>query len=206
MDHALRTFVDRRGELTNTNFHGRNLYKPKTLLENPSSHALYFKDDYNFDDRNPRARSVLDIGRYHLDREFSKKVKKEKKKLKLENEFGENGNRIYRDNKGNIIPTYNIGADGTRKNPEPKDVGLRDLFWEAEVDGDELAINQPLGFDSSDNEGEERKEATLGINEHFANIESIVNNENRVGLANLYENPDGFDNYDLFKEERWKFL
>lgn len=47
MDHALRAFVDRR-ELTNTNFHDRNGYKPKTLLENPSTHALYSKNNFDF--------------------------------------------------------------------------------------------------------------------------------------------------------------
>lgn len=117
--------------------------------------------------------------------------------MKFENEFDENGNRIYRDNKGNIIHTFNIGAHRTHKHPEPEDLGLRDLFWEPEVD--EPTINHPVGLDSSDDEEVERKEATLVINKHFANIESGVNNKNVIGLANLFEDPDGFEDYDLFK-------
>ena len=68
-------------------------------MENPSPFSLLFKDKYNFNERNPKTRSILDIGRYHLERDFRKKVEREMKKLrqKRSHEFDENGTRIYKD-------------------------------------------------------------------------------------------------------------
>ena len=136
-------------------------------MENSSTFSLFFKDKYNFIERNSKTRSILDIGRYHLERNFGKKVEKEKKKLKKRpGEFDENGNRIYKDEEGHIIPTFNIGADIKRNNAEPEDLGLRNLLKENWEDNSE--INHPVPQDSSDEENEERKEATFGINEHFS--------------------------------------
>ena len=68
MDHALRTFVDNRGGLTNTTIRRINDSKPKHLMENPSTFSLFFKDKCNFDKRNQKTRSILDMGRYRLER------------------------------------------------------------------------------------------------------------------------------------------
>ena len=55
------------------------------------------------------------------------------------------------------------------------------MFKENREDNSE--VNHSVFQDSSDEEDEEeRKKAILGINEHFANIESAINNENRLGL------------------------
>ena len=84
MDHALKT-------ITNTTIRGINDPKPQHLKENPSMFSLLFKDKYNFNERNPKTRSILDIGRCGLKRDFRKKVEKEKKKLrqKRSHEFDE---------------------------------------------------------------------------------------------------------------------
>ena len=75
---------------------------------------------------------------------------------------------------------FKIGAGGKQNNAELEDLGLRNLFKEDQKDNSE--INYPVPQDSSDEEDEEeRKEATLGINEHIANIESAVNNETGLG-------------------------
>ena len=153
----MRTFVDNKGGLTNTTIRGINDSKPKHLMENPSTFALFFKDKYNFNERNPKTRSILDIGRYRLQRNFRKKVEKEKKKLKKRSdEFNENGNRIYKDEEGNIIPTIDIGANGKQNNAETEDLGLRNLFKEDGEDNSE--INHPVPQDSNDEEDEEEKE------------------------------------------------
>ena len=163
MDHALRTFADNRGGLTNTTIQGINDSKHKHLMENPSTFSLFFKNKYNFNERNPKTRSVLDIGRYHLERNFRKKVEKEKKKLKKKtDEFDENGNHIYKDEEGNIISTFNIGADGKQNNAEPENLDLRNLFNEDGEDNSE--INYPVPQDSSDEEDEGE---ITGIQEYF---------------------------------------
>ena len=64
-------------------------------------------------------------------------------------------------------------------NVEPEDLGLRNLFGEY----NNSEINHPVPQDSNDEEDDkERKEATLRINEHNANTESTVNNENGLGV------------------------
>ena len=203
MDHALKTFVDNRGgTLTNIMIRGINDPKPQHLMENPSAFSLLFKDKYNFNEGNPKTRSILDIGRYRLEWDFRKKVIKGKKKLrqKRSDEFDENGNRIYKDKEGNIIPTFNIGADGKHNNVEPEDLGFRNLF--GKYNNNE--INHPVPQDSSDEEDEkERKEATLGINEHFANIESVVNNENDMGLLPAI---DEQEDQEYFDQNKWRFF
>ena len=71
MDHALKPFVDNRaGTLTNTTIRGINDPKPQHLMENLSTFSLLFKGKYNFNERNPKTRSTLDIGRYCLERDF----------------------------------------------------------------------------------------------------------------------------------------
>ena len=203
MDHALRTFVDNRGGLTNTTIRGISDSKPKHLMENPSTFLLFLKDKYNFNERNPKTRSILDIGRCRLERNFRKKVEKEKKKLKKKtDEFDENGNRIYKDEEGNIIPTFNTGADEKQNNAEPEDLRLRNLFQEDGEDNSE--INYPVPQDSSDEKDEEdRKEATLGIKERFENIESVVNNENGLGLL---PTTDEQEEQEYFDQNRWCFF
>ena len=58
--------------------------------------------------------------------------------------------------------------------------------------------------DSSDKKDEkERKEATLDINEHFANIESVVNNENGLGLLPAI---DEQEEQKYFDQNRWRFF
>ena len=58
--------------------------------------------------------------------------------------------------------------------------------------------------DSSDEKDEkERKEATLGINEHFANIESVVNSENGLGLLPVIDKQEQQEHFD---QNRWRFL
>ena len=178
MDHFLRLFVDNGGGLINTTIRGINDSKPKHLMENPSTFLLFFKDKYNFNKINPKTGSILDLGRYRLKRNFRKKVETEKKKLKKKTDkFDHNGNRIYKDEEGNIIPTFNIGADGKQNNAEPEDLGLRNLFKQDREDNNEINYPVPQGSNGEKDE-EKRKESTLGINQHFANIESIVNNEN----------------------------
>ena len=118
--------------LTNTTIRGINDLKPQHVMENPSTFSLPFKDKYNFKERKLKTRGILDIRRYRLEREFRKKVEKGKKKLrqKRSDEFDENDNRIYKNEEGNIIPTFNISANGKHNNVEPKDLGLRNLFGE----------------------------------------------------------------------------
>ena len=65
-----------------------------------------------------------------LDKKSKKKNKKKKIRQKRSDEFNENGNRIYKDEQGNIIPTFNIGSDGKDNNVKPEDLGLRNLFGE----------------------------------------------------------------------------
>ena len=203
MDHALKTFVGNRGgTLTNTTIRGINDPKLQHLMKNSSMFSLLFKDKYNFNERNPKTRSILDTGRYRLERDFRKKVEKEKKKLRQKrlDEFDENSNRIYKDREDNIIPTFNIGADRKYNNIEPKDLGLRNLFGEHNNN----EINHPVPQGSSDKEGEEeRKEVALGINEHFANIESVVNNENGLGLLPA---TDEQEEQEYFDQNKWYFF
>ena len=149
-------------------------------MENPSTFSLFFKDKYNFNERNPKTRNILDIEVYHMEKNFRKKVEREKKNLKEKTDESD-GNHIYKDEEGNIIPTFNTGADGKQYNAEPEDLSLRNLFKEDRKDNSE--INYPVPEDSSDKEDEEeRKKATLGINKHFTKIESIVNNESGLTL------------------------
>ena len=61
---------------------------------------------------------------------LDKKSKKKKKRQKRSDEFNETGTRIYKDEQGNIIPTFNIGAYGKHNNVKPEDLGLRNLFGE----------------------------------------------------------------------------
>ena len=80
MDHALKTFVDNGGTtLTNTTIREINNPKPQHVMENPSTFSLLFKHKYNFNERNPKTRSILDTGRYHLERDFTKKSRKKRK-------------------------------------------------------------------------------------------------------------------------------
>ena len=65
--------------LPNTTIKGINDPKPQYLMENPNSFSLIFKDKYNFNERNPKTRRFLDIGRYRLERDFRKKSKKKRK-------------------------------------------------------------------------------------------------------------------------------
>ena len=65
-------------------------------------------------------------------------------------------------------------------------------------------INHLVPQDSSDEEYEkQRKEATLGINEHFANIESAVNNEDGLGLLPAI---DEQEEQEYFDQNRWHFF
>ena len=65
-------------------------------------------------------------------------------------------------------------------------------------------INHPVPQDSSDEEDEkQRKEATLGINKHLANIESVVNNENGLGLLPAI---DEQEEQEYFDQNRWRFF
>ena len=58
-----------------------------------------------------------------------------------------------------------------------------------------------LPQDSSDEEDEkERKEATLGINEHFANIESVINNQNCLGLLPAIDEQEEQEYFDQNKQ------
>ena len=51
------TFVTREQELNNVEIRGKNDPKPKIFAENPNSFALFFKDLYRFDNRNPKAKA-----------------------------------------------------------------------------------------------------------------------------------------------------
>ena len=65
-------------------------------------------------------------------------------------------------------------------------------------------INHPVPQDSYDEKDEkERKEVTLSINEHFANIESVTNNENGLGLLPV---TDEQEEQEYFDQNRWRFL
>ena len=75
MDHALRTFVDNRGGLTNITIRRINDSKPKHLMENASTFSLFFKDKCNFDKRIQKTRSILDMGRYRLEGNRKRKEK-----------------------------------------------------------------------------------------------------------------------------------
>ena len=69
---------------------------------------------------------------------------------------------------------------------------------------DNSKINYPKPQDSSDKDDEEeRKEATLGISEHFANIESVVNNENGLGLLPTV---DEQEEHEYFDQNKWCFF
>ena len=126
---------------------------------------------------------------------LEKKIEKEKKKLKQKrlDEFDENNNHIYKVEESNIIPTFNIGADEKHNNVEPDDLALRNLF--GQYNNNE--INHPVPQDSYDEKDEkERKEVTLSINEHFANIESVTNNENGLGLLPVTDEQEEQEYFD----------
>ena len=44
------------------------------------------------------------------------------------------------------------------------------------------------------------------MNEHFANIKSVVNNENGIGLANLYDGPDCLATMTYLRRKDGNFL
>ena len=94
IDPSLKIFVGNRGgTLTNTTIGGINDPKLQDLTENPNTFPFLFKGKYNSNERNLKTSSILDIGRHHcLERDFRKKVEKEKKKLrqKRSDEFDEN--------------------------------------------------------------------------------------------------------------------
>ena len=65
-------------------------------------------------------------------------------------------------------------------------------------------INHPVPQDSNDEEDDkERKEATLHINDQFANTESIVNNENGLGLLPAIDEQEEQEYCD---QNRWHFF
>ena len=84
----MKTFVTREQESSNVEIRGKNDPKPKILAENPNLLALFFKDLYKFDNRNPKAKAFskyLPNKYLHLsdEKKFREKVEIEKRKLLL---------------------------------------------------------------------------------------------------------------------------
>lgn len=92
---------------------------------------MFFKDYYNFNERNPRTQDLLNIGRssYNIllnKQQFRKKFEMEKRKIKRviysklkigeddddDDELDDNDDRVYKDSGGNTIPTFKPNKDG----------------------------------------------------------------------------------------------
>ena len=126
---AMSSFVTKNQKLSSTDIRGQIDPRPRILMENPNAFALLFQDKYKHDNKNPRARFNNYIGRkddYHVrKRQFLEKVEREKRKLESDkkrrkiddgDDFDDNDDPIYRDDKGNIIPAFKTKDDGTNNN------------------------------------------------------------------------------------------
>ena len=126
---AMSSFVTKNQKLSSTDIRGQIDPRPRVFMKNPNAFALLFQDKYKHNNKNPRARFNNYIGRkddYHVrKRQFREKVEREKRKLKSDkkrrkiddgDDFDDNDDPTYRDDKGNIIPAFKTKDDGTNNN------------------------------------------------------------------------------------------
>ena len=122
MNTVMKTFVTKDKKLTGTDIRGVNKPRPRILMENPNSYALFFKDYYKHD-KNPRAKylnSYIGVRKKPVESEFRGKVEKEKKRLRKkggnddDDEIDDNDDLIYKDSEGNVIPSFKTNRDGTQ--------------------------------------------------------------------------------------------
>ena len=162
MDGAMKTFVTTEQGLSNVEIRGKNDPKPKIFTENPNSFALFFKDLYKFNNRNPKAKAFSKylLNKYiHLsdEKKFREKVEKEKCKLLSQ---GDGKKKVMMMMMNLMIMM--IGFIEMRK------IKLHLL----------LKLKEPEVEDSED---EGKKEADSSLHKHYEKIESTVNKEGRRG-------------------------
>ena len=196
MDPVMKTFVTKEQELSNVDIRDEYDPKPKVFLENPNSTALLFQDHYKFDQINRKdcelSRYISSkVGSFLKSEQFREKVERKKGKIlsglkKSSNDskndddddddddkFDDNDDRVYRDSKGKVIPSFKTRVDGTINNLLEDTYDLN-MLWGA----DSKAESQ---YSSDD---EDRKEADSTLNRGFRYIESVLNRENRFGGDN----------------------
>ena len=216
---AMSSLVTKNQKLSSTDIREQIDPRPSVLMENPNAFALLFQDKYKHDNKNPRARFKNYIGRkddYHVrKRQFREKVEREKRKLESDkkrrkiddgDDFDDNDDPIYRDDAGNIIPTFKTKDDGTNNNLLD---GALDLnkFWNswgketqpgqnpkaAPKTTSEPGASEP-GGEVLDVDDESKKEADVTLNRFFHNVEREANKTVRLNV-DQDEYKDRIDDY-----------
>ena len=54
MNTAMKTFASKDKKITGADIRGVNDIRPKVLMENPNSYALFFGDYYKYNNKNPK--------------------------------------------------------------------------------------------------------------------------------------------------------
>ena len=143
MNTAMKAFVTKDQKLTGTDIRGVNDPRSRVLMESPDSHALFFKDYYKHNNKNPRAKylnSYIRVGKKPLESEFHQKVEKEKKRLRKKggnddnDKFDDNDDGIYKDSEGNVMPSFKINRDGTRNTLIHNSYDLKNFWKRNEVE------------------------------------------------------------------------
>ena len=216
---AMSSLVTKNQKLSSTDISGQIDPRPRVLMENPNAFALLFQDKYKHDNKNPRARFNYYIGRkddYHVrKRQFREKVEGEKRKLESDkkrrkiddrDDFDDNDYPIYRDDEGNIIPTFKTKDDGTNNNLLDRALDLNNFWnsWGKETQPgqnleaapettSESGASEP-GEEVLDVDDEDRKEADVTLNRFFQNVEREANKIVRFNVdQDEYE--DRIDDY-----------
>ena len=147
-----------------------------------------------------QGRDSIIIGRkddYHVrNRQLQEKVEREKRKLESEkkrrkiddgDDFDDNRDLIYRDGKGNIIPTFKTKDDRTNNNLLDSALDLNNFWnsWGKETQSRENPEAAPEttsepgapepGEEVLDVDDEDRKEADITLNRFFQNVEREAN-------------------------------
>ena len=136
IDAAIRS-VDR------VDIRGKNDPRPKTLILNPYTFGLMFKDHYKYDNKNPPGRFLGRLGKYDEywkgRRLFREKVEREKQKILSEKDNRKPPDekideKIFRDKEGTVIPAFRTNDLGELLQYATDDVIDLNPFWETAAD------------------------------------------------------------------------
>ena len=179
----MRSFVTDDQKLSRVDVRGKNDPRPKTLMQNPHTFGLMFKDHYKYDNKNLRADFLGKLGKYDKYwkgwQRFREKAEREKQKILSEKDnrkppdycdFDENDEKIFRDKEGKVIPSFRTNDRGELLQYATDDVTDLNPFWETADD----TSNSPEQENDIINYPQ-RKEADPDLNEIYSTIETDVN-------------------------------
>ena len=131
---------------------------------------------------------------------------KKRRKIDDGDDFNDNDDPIYRDDVGNIIPTFKTKDDGTNNNLLDGALDLNNFWnsWGKETQSGqnpeaapkttcEPGASEP-GEEVLDLDVEDRKEADVTLNRFFQNVEREANKTVRFNV-DQYEYEDRIDDY-----------